>query len=444
MEKKKRRYRLTSAQIIVGGFMALILAGTLLLMTPLASADGVVTPFLDALFTATSASCVTGLIVHDTATYWSTFGKIVIIILIQIGGLGVITTAFLIRVMMGSKISLVQRTLLQDSISGDNVHGIVRMSLYILKIVMLTEIGGAVLMAPVFIRDFGTAKGICYALFHSVSAFCNAGFDLMGVREKYSSLVSYQGNVVINLVVCFLIVFGGLGFYTWKDIQDKKFHFSKFNLQTKVVLTTSFLLIVLPAVLFFVSEYQGLPLKERILSSLFQSVTTRTAGFNTSDLSQFSDNSLVVMIFLMLIGGSPGSTAGGMKTTTIAILAATFLSLAARREHTVLFDRRIPERTVRSALALFLMYIFFFMAGGMVISAIEGLPLLSCLFETASAVGTVGVTLGLTPYLHAVSHLILIVFMFFGRMGGLTFMYAVLKKSRLDSSHLPEEDMNVG
>lgn len=442
--RKKHHYKLTSARIILLGFLAAILIGTLLLMLPISSKSGRTTPFVDCLFTATSATCVTGLIVHDTATYWSLFGKCVILALIQIGGLGVITIAFLICVLMGSRISLVQRTLLQDSISGDNVKGIVKMSLYILRMVAAVEIGGAILMAPVFIRDFGLGKGIGYAFFHSISAFCNAGFDLMGAREKYSSLVYYQGSVIINLVIMLLIVFGGLGFYTWRDIDQKKFHFSRYTLQTKVVVVTSAILILVPALIFFFSEYSDLPMGERVLSSLFQSVTARTAGFNTSDLTHFRENDLLIMIMLMLVGGSPGSTAGGMKTTTIAVLAATFVSLCGRREHTVLFQRRVSPRTVRSALVILLMYVMIFMTGGMVISAVEGQPLIRCLFETASAVGTVGLTLGMTPSLGTLSRLILIVMMFLGRIGGLTFMYAAFRKSKCSSAQFPQENLNVG
>ena len=440
----KKNYRLTSAQIILVGFLAVILLGTFLLMLPIASRSGEATPFLDCLFTATSATCVTGLIVHDTATYWSLFGKAVILILIQTGGLGVITTAFLIRVMIGSRISLIQRTLLQDSISGDNVAGIIRMSLYILKMVAVAETLGALFMMPVFIHQFGIVRGIGYSFFHSISAFCNAGFDLMGVRQKYSSLVYYQSNVIINLIIMFLIVFGGLGFYTWRDIHKNKYHFSRYSLQTKVVLTTSAFLIVFPALLFFFTEYRRLPMGERILSSFFQSVTARTAGFNSSDLTKFTENDLLIMILLMLIGGSPGSMAGGMKTTTVAVLAGTFVSLCGRRSSTVLFQRRIPEKTIRSALALSVMYLVLFLTSGMAISAMEGKPLLICFFETASAVGTVGLTLGLTPGLHAMSRIILICLMFFGRIGGLTFMYAAFRKSKFSAAYLPEENLNVG
>lgn len=442
--KLKKNFRLTSAQIILAGFFLVILAGALLLMLPIASMEGTSTPFVDCLFTSTSATCVTGLVVYDTATHWSLFGKIVILSLIQVGGLGVITTAFLIRVILGSKISLIQRTLLQDSISGDNVQGIVRMSLYIMKVVMAVELGGAFLMYPVFARDFGPATGAGYALFHSVSAFCNAGFDLMGVRQKYSSLTAYQGSPVINLVITTLIVFGGLGFYTWRDLQRNKFHFSRYTLQTKVVVTTTAILILVPAVIFFFAEYGSLPAGERVLSSLFQSVTTRTAGFNTSDLTKFKENDLLIMIMLMLIGGSPGSTAGGMKTTTIAVVVGTFLSMSGRRSSTVLHQRRIPAKTVRAAFSIVLMYVTLFLAGGMAISAMEHRSLLRSFFETSSAIGTVGLTLGLTPSLHVLSKLILIVLMFYGRVGGLTFMYATFRRSRVGSSCLPQEDLNVG
>ena len=439
-----RKFRLTSARIIAAGFLGVILMGALLLCLPASSARGAWTPFMDSLFTALSATCVTGLVVHDTASFWSPFGQLVILILIQIGGLGVITTAFLVQVFAGSRISLIQRTLLQDSIAGDNVAGIIRMSLFILRVTAAAELAGAALLYPVFRRDFGPARGLWYALFHSVSAFCNAGFDLMGIRENYSSLTGYAGNLQVTGTIMMLIIVGGLGFYTWKDMAEHRLHFAAYRLQSKIILCFTALLIFLPACLFAAGEYVGLPAGERVLASLFQSVTTRTAGFNTTDLTQLSDNGRMIMILLMLIGGAPGSTAGGMKITTFAILAATFISICRQSEGAMMFGRRLRRENIQTAVSILMLYLGGFLAAGMAISALERAPLLSCLFETASAIGTVGLTLGLTPQLGQLSRLILMLLMFAGRIGGLTLLYAAVRKTRVRAAHLPSEPVNVG
>ena len=321
----------SSFQVILLGFLALILLGALVLMLPFCSRDGSVTPFGDTLFTAVSASCVTGLVVRDTATHWSPFGQLVILILIQVGGLGVITVALTFFRLWGRRISLAQRNMMQQSISAPQVGGIIRRMGFLLKGSICIELGGAVLLAPVFIRDFGLAKGLWYSLFHSISAFCNAGFDLMGVREKYSSLSSCADNALVNLVIMTLIVVGGIGFLVWEDLRKTGLRPRHLRLQTKLVLASSAVLILVPAVLNFLLEYRELPLGERVLASLFQSVTTRTAGFNTTDLNQFSEPGQLQMIFLMLVGGSPGSTAGGMKTTTITVLFLAGLTVFRRR-----------------------------------------------------------------------------------------------------------------
>ena len=440
----RKRYRLTSAQIILYCFLGAVLLGGLLLSLPVSSASGQWTSYFDSLFTAISATCVTGLVVKDTATYWSPFGQAVILVLIQVGGLGVFTTAFIVRVFSGSKVTLIQRSLLKDSISGDNVAGIIRMSLFILKVVISAELIGAVLLYFVFEKDFGPVLGIWYAVFHSVSAFCNAGFDLMGVREHFSSLTAYSSDVLLNLVIMGLIIVGGIGFYTWRDFAEHGLHLSRFRLQSKVSLASAAVLIAVPALVFAFGAYAGLPAGERVLASLFQSVTTRTAGFNTMDLTQLSENCIMMMVLLMLIGGCSGSTAGGMKTTTFTVLVATLVAIARRSDDTVLFQRRVPQHTVRSAAALLVLYLVGALVGAMAISSLEGLPLLTCLFETASAMGTVGLTLGITPSLHAASHAILMVLMFVGRIGGLTFLFATARRARVESEHYPTEDINVG
>ena len=442
-QNPKQRH-ITSFQIIILGFLSMIILGSILLMLPVATRDGKGAVFSDALITATSTVCVTGLVIHDTATYWSIFGQCVILILIQIGGMGIVTVAVSVAMFSGRKIGLMQRSTMQEAVSAHHLGGIVRLTKFILKTTVCIELIGAALLLPTFIRDFGMMRGIWYALFHSVSAFCNAGFDLIGVKEPFSSLTSYSSQPFFNFTVMALIMIGGIGFLTWEDIKNNKFHFRKYRMQSKVILTVTGILIILPALYFFFFEYQSLPLGERILVSLFQSVTTRTAGFNTTDLTSFSETGQMLMILLMLIGGSPGSTAGGIKTTTIAVLVSSALSVFRKEEDTLLFKRSISEDTVKSAATILLLYIGLFIGGGMIISRLENIPLLPALFETASAIGTVGLSLGITSQLGIVSQFILIVLMFFGRVGGLTLIFATMTKTAANAAKYPQEKMTVG
>ncbi|MCI2048852.1 MAG: Trk family potassium uptake protein [Lachnospiraceae bacterium] len=440
----RTKLKISSAQVILFGFLAIILTGALLLMLPVASADGRSADLTTALFTSASAVCVTGLVVRDTATGWTLFGQVVILLLIQVGGMGVIMTAISAAMLSGRRIGLMQRSALADSISAPQVGGIVRYARFILKGILTVELTGMLVMAPVFVRDFGVAQGLWMALFHAVSAFCNAGLDLMGVRGAYSSLTSYASDPVINITVMLLIVIGGLGFLTWKDIVSHGFRISKYRLQSKVILTTTALLIAIPAVLFYFFEFSSMPVGTRILCSLFQSVTPRTAGFNTVDLGAMSDDGKVLMILLMLIGGSPGSTAGGMKTTTFAVLVVSALCVFRQKSDSTVFGRRIEENTIRYALSILLMYLTLFLSAAFIISRAEGLPVLDCCYETASAIGTVGLTLGITPHLHTLSRLLLIALMYFGRVGGLTLIYATIPGIRTGGAKLPAERLTVG
>ena len=444
MSNKNKRKNMTNFQIIIASFFCLILVGTLLLMLPVSSQQRCVTSFPDALFTAVSATCVTGLVVKDTATYWSLFGQAVIITLIQIGGMGVITIGFAIMRVSGKKIGLSQRSIMQESISAPQVGGIVRLTGFILKTSAIIELIGAALLAPVFCKDFGIAKGLWYSVFHSISAFCNAGFDLLGIRGKFSSLTSYGDNIYLNFIIMLLIITGGIGFLVWSDVGTYKQHLKKYSMQSKVVLTTSVILIFLPALYFFVFEYDNAGMHDRVIYSLFQSVTTRTAGFNTTDLSAMDESGTAIMIILMIVGGSPGSTAGGMKTATLAVLFLSAITVFSRRNDVQCFKRRIPEDTVRNAGAVLFMYLVLFFTGGIIISRVEDLPLLTCLFETGSAIGTVGLTLGITSTLSGVSRVILMILMFLGRVGGLTLIYAALPSAEASKVKLPLEKISVG
>ena len=442
-ENFHRKKHLTSFQMIILGFAGVILLGTLLLMLPVSSADGIVTPFDEALFTSTSAVCVTGLVVQDTGSYWSGFGQTVILILIQTGGLGVVTVAVAAFMLSGRKISLMQRSTMQSAISAPQVGGIVRLTKFILRGTFLVEAIGAILLLPVFCHDFGR-RGIWMSVFHSVSAFCNAGFDLLGTSSQpFVSLSRYIANPLINLVIMLLIIIGGIGFLTWDDICTHKWHIRRYRVQSKVILWTSALLIIIPAVFFFVVDFTGSSTGTRLLASTFQSVTTRTAGFNTADLTAMTPTSKSVMILLMLIGGSPGSTAGGMKTTTFAVLILNMVATFRQKEDIEIFGRRLDSHAIKNAATIVALYIILFFIGGIAISSIEHLPLLDCLFETASAIGTVGLTLGITPTLGIPSQLILILLMFFGRVGGLTLIYAAISVKQ-NGVKLPLEKITVG
>ncbi len=441
---RRNKRQLSSAQIIILGFAAVILLGSLLLTLPVATRDGQGASFEDALFTATSAVCVTGLIVQDTASYWTGFGQGVILALIQIGGMGVVTVAVAISTISGKRIGLKQRNIMQDSISAPKVGGIVRLTGFIIRMTIFFELLGAVIMAPTFCKEFGIGKGIWYSVFHSISAFCNAGFDLMGCREQYSSLTYFVNNPAINIAIMSLIVIGGIGFTTWDDIKVNKHHIRKYRMQSKIILATTTLLLVLPALYFFFFEFADMPMKDRIWSSMFQSVTPRTAGFNTVDLTLLSEVGVALTIILMLVGGSPGSTAGGMKTTTLAVMFANAGSVFRQREHAHFFGRRIADLAVRTAATILIMYLTLCLGAGFIISRVENLPLLTCLFETASAVGTVGLSLGITPSLSLVSRGILVLLMYLGRVGCLTLVYAAISGHQGNTARLPQEKLTVG
>ena len=436
--------KLSSFQIIILGFAGVIVLWALLLMLPISTQNGAVTPFSKTLFTATSAVCVTGLVVFDTASYWSGFGQLIILIMIQIGGLGVISVASFLSMLAGRKISLMQRQTMQNALSAPQMGGIVKLTRFIFLVSFAIEGIGALLLMPVFMTKYGI-RGIWMAVFHSVSAFCNAGFDLMGNQTgQYSSLTSFAGSGYVTLVICLLIMIGGIGFLTWKDIAVKKTRFKEYSMQTKVILVTTAILIVIPAVFFFFSDFANEPLKDRICMSVFQAVTPRTAGFNTADLNKMSDAGRSVMMLLMLIGGSPGSTAGGMKTTTIAVLFANAIAVFRKRQNANCYGRRIDDSTVKNASAILFMYVFFSMLSAIIISITDGISMQMGMFETFSAIGTVGLTLGITPTLSAVSRFVLILLMFFGRVGGLTIIYAAFSQKDASTLKYPMENITVG
>ena len=437
-------FQLNYFQKIILGFATLILLGAFLLMLPVSGRNHLPTPFLDALFTSTSASCVTGLIVYDTATHWSLFGQVVILFLIQIGGLGVVVAVTSVILLSGKKIAYSQRNTLASSISISSQGGIMKMLIFLLKWTGIIELFFAVLLATQFIPEFGVRRGIWYSIFHSVSAFCNAGFDLMGIKEPFSSLTDYVGNPVINISIMCLILLGGLGFMTWQDIAKKKGDFHRYRLQSKIILLTTIFIVLLPAIFYFFIEFRQMPIKNRILASLFTAVTPRTAGFNTVDFSKFSDSGIFLQTLLMLVGAAPGSTGGGMKLTTMTVLLLTSIAIFKNSSRTEAFGRTIPDDVIRNATTIALMYISLCVLSAMFISLHEKLPLLTTSFETASAIATVGLTLGITPTLSPVSHMILILLMFIGRVGGLCLIYAAFPNANQNRGRLVEENVIVG
>ncbi len=443
-------------KLILGGYLAIILAGAALLALPAATRGPGGTPFSDCFFTATSATCVTGLIRYDTFTHWTLFGQLVILGLIQTGGLGFVTIAILIMVITKRKIGLNQRSLMQNSISAPQIGGIVRMTLFIVMGVFTVELAGAVLLSFVFIPKYGVAKGIYFSLFHSISAFCNAGFDLMGgTSGEFSSLTGISAGFgsgaawYFTVVIMLLIFIGGLGFFVWYDVIHKKFRLKRLNLQSKMVLSISVGLVVIGALVFAALEwghplYADMSVGERINASLFQSVSARTAGFNTVDLAGMTEAGLFVMICLMFIGGSTGSTAGGIKTTTFWILCISVIVTFRRKKNIEMFGRRMEEGITRTASCVFMTYLLLTVGVGVIISAIEGLPFLTALFESVSAMATVGLTLGVTPGLGMVSKLLLAFLMLCGRVGSITMLLAFSSDRRVTNSKLPLEKVQVG
>jgi len=448
--KKTLWQRVSAMKIILNGYLSIILVGTLILLLPISSRPGVTTSITDSLFTATSATCVTGLIRFDTFTHWSLFGQIVILILIQIGGLGFMSIALMIMMLARRKITLSQRSLMQDSISAPELGGIVKLVRFILIGTFLIEGIGALLLSFYYVPNFGTTSGIYMSIFHSISAFCNGGFDIMGgISGECSSMTSLENNLYINLVLMILIVLGGLGFFVWKDILEKKFHIKKFSLQTKVVLSMSFILIFGGALVLMILEYnsplyEGYSFGTKLLSCFFQSVSARTAGMNSCDMTKMSEPGILVMIFLMLIGGSTGSTAGGLKTTTLFVLLASVHCTFKRRKNIEIFGRRLSEDLTRTASCIFVSYLTIILISTIVISAIDKLPILTVLFECTSALATVGITLGITGGLSMISKIIIIFLMICGRVGSVTILLAFSPDKADTTSRLPMEKLQIG
>ncbi len=451
MKKKKSILSsMSPMKLLLTGYCAIILIGTILLALPIATKGDGVTSITDCFFTATSATCVTGLIRYDTFTHWTLFGQLVILCMIQIGGVGFVTVAMFTMILAKRKITLNQRFIMQNSVSAPQIGGIVKMSSFIALGTLAFEAVGAILLSIDFIPRFGPAKGIYFSIFHSISAFCNAGFDLMGgTTGAFSSLTGVAGSWYVNIVLMLLITIGGLGFFVWADLGKKKFHFKKLNLQSKLVLIISIGLIAFGAVVFFFLEFDhemfaGMSVSEKILASLFQSVTARTAGFNTTDLGKMTESGLFVMICLMMIGGSTGSTAGGIKTTTFWVLCVSITTTFRRKKNVEAFGRRLDEGVTRTASCIFMTYLLLAASVAVIISSLEKIPILTALFESVSAVATVGLSLSVTPTLGMISKLLLAGLMLCGRVGSVTMLLAFSSEKGVANSRLPLEQIQIG
>ena len=439
------RWHLSTYQILVLGFAGLILSGVALLMTPYASKSGDSLRFVDALFTATSAVCVTGLVVVDTGTYFSVFGQSVILLLIQIGGLGVMTVATLVAVLSGKKINLKERLLIQEATNQLDLAGVVRLTLYIIRATLLVELVGGTILALRWFQDFGL-KGIYFGYWHAVSAFCNAGFDLFG---EYRSITGYVGDLTVNGVIASLIVVGGIGFPVVADLWNCR-QTRRFSLHTKVVLTTTVLLIVLGAGFIFVAEYgnaktlSDLPPADKVMASLFQSVTARTAGYNTVDIGLLREGTLLAIIFLMFVGASPSSMGGGVKTSTAAILFISLVGSVTGKRDPLAFGRQIPQQTVYKAFTIVTISVMLISLVTLTLSFTEAAPIFSLLFEVTSAFGTVGLSTGITPKLSDAGKVLITLTMFAGRVGTLTLLMALALRPRKERLKYPEGKIVIG
>ena len=440
--------RFGAKQTIALGFAAIIITGALLLMLPISNRGGTSIAFIDALFTAASATCVTGLVVFDTWSQFTFFGQMVILILIQIGGLGFMTIAILFSMVLGKRIGLRERSYAMEAVSSMQISGVVRLVKHISVGTLFFELIGATILSFKFYPIFGLGKGIWFGIFHSVSAFCNAGFDLMGTIEPYSSLTHFSSDTIINIVITSLIVIGGIGFIVWDDLFAQKLKFRKYKLHTKVVLSSTIILIIVSFLLFMIVERNnilaGLPFGEKVLVSMFHSITPRTAGFNTIDTAALTEAGSFLTMILMFIGASPGSTAGGIKITTFVILIMAVITYFRKYDDVNIFRRRISTNIVKRSFFSTSYYLLLIVLGTFVILVFQPLPIKDTIFEVFSAIGTVGLSTGITRDLSALSRIVIVILMYSGRVGSLTIFMAVTEKKVIKKVRNPEEKVIIG
>lgn len=448
IKQKIKNSRPARSTIIAIGFFAIIVAGALLLMLPFATKAGESTTFLGALFTSTSATCVTGLVQYDTFTHWTLFGQLVILTLIQIGGLGFITFGVYAMMLMRKKIGLEDRELVHDSLNSIKLGGAVSFVKGVVKGTLIVEGIGALILSVRFAGELGFLRGIYYGVFHSISAFCNAGFDLFGFNGKFCSLVPYQDDPVVILTISALIIVGGIGFAVWEDVTTHKLHIKKYQLHSKIVLSVTALLLVFGTLFFMYSEHntvlKDLPFSQKLLSSFFAAVTPRTAGFNSVDIASMSTAGKVFTALLMFIGGSPGSTAGGVKTTTVVVILLFIVSYVKRTSGSFIFKRSITEDLIKKASTVFFINFSLITTAITLITLSQPLELSDVVLETVSAMSTVGMTSGITRDLTAFSQIIIILLMYCGRIGSLSFALSFSEKRKKINIRYPSEDILIG
>lgn len=459
MKKGRKKKNFNTTRWIAVGFLLVILWGTIMLSLPVSASDGKATNIIDALFTSTTSVCVTGLTTVVTATHWSIFGKSVILLLIQLGGLGVICCMIALLMLFRVKLNMREKVMIQESYSFDSIEGMNKIIPRVFKGTMLVEGIGAILYCFAFIPRYGILKGIWYSVFHSVSAFCNAGIDLIGD----SSFISFSNNILINFVTMFLIIAGGIGFIVWWDLKaviseafkKRKFKgqlFKRLTIHSKVAITVTIALILAGAVLIFAFEFNNVAtignysLSEKIVASLFQSVTARTAGFAGIIQNSFRFHTYIIIMVLMLIGGSPMGTAGGLKTTTIAMMFICVFSVIRGKRDTEVFDRRISRDNIRTGLTVVVVGVSILLLGIVALSVTDNFTGIETSYECVSAIATVGLSTGITPMLSTAGKFIIIVMMFIGRIGPITIAMAIggKKINDEDSRQLPKKRIIVG
>ena len=439
---KISRFKLTTMQILSIGFALVILLGGLLLTLPVASKSGTATPFINALFTSTSAACVTGLSVYDIYTHYSMFGQVVMVCLFEVGGLGFMMIAFLFSMAIHKKIGLRERSIMMESVGALRLGGIVRLVQKAVLGTLIIQLTGAAVLALRFCPKYGLATGVWFGIYHAVSAFCNAGFDLLGITAPSTSLTTVYNDVTINVVIMLLIIVGGIGFIVWEDIIQNKWHFRHYRLQTKIVLVTTAFLIVAGAAGFYIFEsdvaFAGMNTGDKILASFFQSVTPRTAGFCTVDMTKLGDSGSILTIILMIIGASPGSTGGGIKTTTFFVIILSIAAYIRGEESVNIFNRKIEDEAVKRSYNGATLYLFAAIAGIIIIMQ-QGIGLGAAAFEAVSAIGTVGLSKNLTPSLNVASKITVIALMYIGRVGSMSIAMALSRRVKTKVNHVPEK-----
>ncbi len=447
MKKNIKKFNLHPVQILSLGFLIVIVLGAVLLSLPISSVDANYTNFLDALFTSTSAVCVTGLITIDTGTYWNTFGQCVILMLIEIGGLGFMSLTTFIAILLGKKITLRDRLIMQEAMNTFKIEGLIKMVQYVIGFTVLVQILGALILSTQFIPELGLSKGIFFSIFHSVSAFCNAGFDLNG---NFNSLTGYSSNSIILLTLSFLIIIGGLGFTVIIELYNYKKK-KRLSINSKIVLLVTGTLIIFGTILMLCLEYKNpetlgvMNIKDKLVNAYFAAVTPRTAGFNSISTDGMTAASKLITIILMLIGGSPGSTAGGLKTTTIGVLVLTVICILKGREETEAFGRRFSKETVYKSFTIVSIGVMWVVIVTLMLTVLEPQhSFINLFYEAASAFGTAGLTTGVTQNIGGVSKILLIISMYIGRVGPLTVLFAIIKRNKKKGYKYPEGKILIG